>query len=97
MTVKALPRAGADRRGAFISPKFTKGGPLKELLEEAYLFSLAFYQKHFSEIIRVSPLIHFAKYDDENEKVRAFKSTTSLQMIEGIPYSSDLYSQEDIL
>jgi tRNA 5-methylaminomethyl-2-thiouridine biosynthesis bifunctional protein len=82
---EGIAAGGSGAAGAFISPKFTKGGPLKELLEEAYRFSLAFYQEHFPECIRVAPLVHFAKYDDENEKVRAFKSTTSLPMMERMP------------
>lgn len=82
---EGIAAGGSGAAGAFISPKFTKGGPLKALLEEAYRFSLAFYQEHFPELIRVAPLIHFAKYDDENEKVRAFKATTTLPMLESMP------------
>lgn len=82
---EGIAAGGSGAAGAFISPKFSKSGPLKDLMEEAYRFSLDFYQKHFPELIRVAPLIHFAKYDDESEKVRAFKATTRLPMLEKLP------------
>lgn len=82
---KGIAAGGSGAAGAFISPKFTKGGALKELLEEAYSFSLAFYQEYFPERVQVAPLIHFAKYDDENDKVKAFKATTSLPLLEQLP------------
>lgn len=82
---EGIAAGGSGAAGAFISPKFTKGGPLKELIEEGYRFSLDFYQKHVPNLIRVAPLVHFAKFDDENEKVRAFKASTSLPMMEEIP------------
>jgi tRNA 5-methylaminomethyl-2-thiouridine biosynthesis bifunctional protein len=82
---EGIAAGGSGAAGAFISPKFTKGGPLKALMEESYLFSLAFYQKYFPDLIRVAPLVHFAKYEDENEKVRAFKETTALPMLSEMP------------
>jgi tRNA 5-methylaminomethyl-2-thiouridine biosynthesis bifunctional protein len=82
---EGIAAGGSGAAGAFISPKFSKGGPLKSLMEEAYLFSLAFYREHFPDLIRVAPLIHFAKYDDENEKVKAFKATTALPLLPSMP------------
>ncbi|MBD3800046.1 MAG: FAD-dependent oxidoreductase [Campylobacterales bacterium] len=82
---EGIAAGGSGAAGAFVSPKFSKGGPLKTLMEESYLFSLDFYERRFPELIRIAPLIHFAKYGDENEKVRAFKETTDLPMLSAMP------------
>jgi len=82
---EGIAAGGSGAAGAFVSPKFSKSGPLKALMEESYLFSLDFYQRRFPDLIRIAPLIHFAKYDDENEKVRAFRETTSLPMLSAMP------------
>ncbi|WP_345984356.1 FAD-dependent oxidoreductase [Sulfurimonas sp. HSL-1656] len=82
---EGIAAGGSGAAGAFVSPKFSKGGPLKALMEESYLFSLDFYECYFPELIRIAPLIHFAKYEDENEKVRAFKETTALPMLASMP------------
>ncbi|UFS61373.1 FAD-dependent oxidoreductase [Sulfurimonas sp. HSL-3221] len=82
---EGIAAGGSGAAGAFVSPKFSKGGPLKALMEESYLFSLDFYERHFPDLIRVASLIHFAKYEDENEKVRAFRETTALPMLSAMP------------
>lgn len=80
-----IAAGGSGAAGAFISPKFTKSGPLKALMEEAYLYALSFYAEICPELIRIAPLIHFAKYSDENEKVAAFKASTALPLLPGLP------------
>ncbi|WP_345971747.1 NAD(P)/FAD-dependent oxidoreductase [Sulfurimonas diazotrophicus] len=82
---EGIAAGGSGAAGAFVSPKFSKGGPLKALMEESYLFSIDFYERRFPELIRIAPLIHFAKYEDENEKVRAFRETTALPMLSVMP------------
>ena len=82
---EGIAAGGSGAAGAFISPKFSKSGPLKALMEESYLFSLAFYRQHFPDLVRVAPLIHFAKYEDENEKVRAFRQSTVLPLLSSMP------------
>ena len=82
---EGIAAGGSGAAGAFISPKFSKGGPLKDLMEESYRFSLDFYERNFPELIRVAPLIHFAKHDDENAKVRAFRESTSLPIQTAMP------------
>ena len=82
---EGIAAGGSGAAGAFVSPKFTKGGPLKTLMEESYRFSLDLYRERFADLIRVAPLIHFAKFDDENEKVRAFRETTALPMLDAMP------------
>lgn len=71
---------GSGAAGAFISPKISKSGPLKELHDHAFAFSMDFYQTHFSELIKTSPLLHLAKHDDENAKVAHFKAHSPLHV-----------------
>ncbi len=86
---ESVAAGGSGAAGAFINPKISKAGPLKELIEEAYLYSLDFYRENFSDATTLAPLLHIAKYEDENEKVEYFKEHTSLHIGE-VP--SDLLS-----
>ena len=74
-----IAAGGSGAAGAFISPKFTKGGYLKELLEEAYLFSLDFYTINFPEHIQRAKLLQIANSDENEVRLNAFKETTSLE------------------
>ena len=74
-----IASGGSGAAGAFINPKVTKAGELKELIEEAYLYSLDFFIQHFSEYTTTAPLLHIAKYLNDNEKVDYFKEHTALQ------------------
>ncbi len=78
----AIASGGSGAAGAFINPKISKSGPLKELIEKAYLYGLSFYREHFAEETTLAPLLHIAKYEDDNEKVDYFKTHTSLQTAE---------------
>lgn len=75
-----IASGGSGAAGAFISPKFSKGGELKELIDKAYAYALDFYADNFPAYIKTAPLLHFAKYFDENEKLQAFKQTTTLSL-----------------
>jgi len=76
---EAIASGGSGAAGAFINPKISKSGPLKELIEEAYLYSLDFYTQYFSLHTNLAPLLHISKYEDENEKVDYFKSHTLMK------------------
>ena len=75
---ESIASGGSGAAGAFINPKISKSGPLKELIEEAYLYSIDFYTKNFPQFITSAPLLHIAKFSDENEKVDYFKKHTKL-------------------
>ena len=75
---EGIASGGSGAAGAFINPKISKSGPLKELIEEAYLYSLDFYRKNFTQHTTIAPLLHIAKYTDDNEKVKYFKEHTRL-------------------
>lgn len=76
---EGIASGGSGAAGAFINPKISKAGPLKELIEQAYLYSLQFYKTHFLDQTNLAPLLHIAKYTDDNEKVEYFKAHTSLK------------------
>ncbi len=77
-----IAAGGSGAAGAFISPKFTKGGRLKELLEEAYLFSLDFYSTNFPAYIQKAKLLQIANSDENKVRLNAFKETTTLSFSE---------------
>ncbi len=79
---EGIATGGSGAAGAFISPKFTKGGRLKELLEEAYLYSLNFYTQNFPEYIHIVKLLQIANSDENEVRLNAFKETTSLMFSE---------------
>ena len=45
--MNGVASGGSGAAGAFISPKFSKAGRLKELLHDAFLYSMDFYEKKF--------------------------------------------------
>ncbi len=53
-----IASGGSGAAGAFISPKFNKQGPLKELMDEAYDEAMAFYTTVLSDHTLVKPLQH---------------------------------------
>ncbi len=76
-----IAAGGSGAAGAFVSPKFVKSGPVKEVSEAAFRFSLAFYQEHFGGATSVSSLLHYANSALSNERVAYFKQHTSLSLI----------------
>ncbi len=79
---EGIASGGSGAAGAFISPKFTKGGPLKELLEAAYLYSLDFYSSKFPHYIRRAKLLQIANSEENEARLEAFKETTKLHFRE---------------
>ena len=73
---------GSGAAGAFINPKISKSGPLKDLIEEAYIYAIDFYTTHFPEFTTSAPLLHIAKFQDDNKKVEYFKAHTDLEIEE---------------
>jgi tRNA 5-methylaminomethyl-2-thiouridine biosynthesis bifunctional protein len=75
----AIASGGSGAAGAFISPKISKKGDIQSLIESAYLFSLDFYNQNFPSMIKNSPLLHIARDEKENKKVKEFKESTALK------------------
>ncbi|MFZ5374740.1 MAG: NAD(P)/FAD-dependent oxidoreductase, partial [Campylobacterota bacterium] len=69
---------GSGAAGAFISPKFSKSGPLKEIVAAAHVEALDFYSRYFPRHTLLRPLLHIANSESESEKLAAYKRTTDL-------------------
>lgn len=80
MDKEEIAAGGSGAAGAFISPKISKGGPLKALIEEAYLYALDFYNDSFPEHITNASQLHIAKYSDDNAKVAHFREHTKIEV-----------------
>lgn len=71
---------GSGAAGAFISPKISKEGVLKEIMETAHLEALEFYTTLFPDYTLQKPLLHITKTLEEGETLRGFKNETTLNM-----------------
>lgn len=75
-----IASGGSGAAGAFISPKFSKEGELCELLHEAFLYSLDFYEKNFPHLFKKTSLIHLAKDEQDAAILSQYKKNTSLKL-----------------
>lgn len=74
-----IASGGSGAAGAFISPKISKAGELKEIMSEAHTEALAFYTTHFPLFTLTKPLLHIANSPQEADKLEYFKLETSLK------------------
>jgi len=79
---EGVASGGSGAAGAFISPKFSKAGELKAVIEEAFLYSMEYYEKYFPQYFTKAQLLHIAKNADEDEILRIFKDRTTLNLEE---------------
>lgn len=70
---------GSGAAGAFISPKISKAGELKEIMEIAHAEALKFYTTRFPQFTLTKPLLHISNSPQEAEKLEYFKRETALQ------------------
>lgn len=77
-----IAAGGSGAAGAFISPKISKSGPLKRLMDDAYAFSLSFYDTVYPKHLTKTPQLHIAKFDDENAKVDHFRKHATMKVFE---------------
>jgi tRNA 5-methylaminomethyl-2-thiouridine biosynthesis bifunctional protein len=77
-----IASGGSGAAGAFISPKFSKAGELKELLHDAFVYSMDFYKKHFGHILTQAQLVHLAQTSEDAEALRVYKERTNLELLE---------------
>ena len=75
-----IASGGSGAAGAFISPKFSKAGELKEIIHDAFVYSMDFYEKNFPHILTKAPLIHIAKDESEDEILKYYKQHTTLKL-----------------
>ncbi len=78
---EGIAAGGSGAAGAFISPKFSKAGELKELIHEAFVYSLDYYTKHFEHLITKAQLLHLAQDEADSEVLRAYKQGSDLELL----------------
>ena len=76
---EGIASGGSGAAGAFISPKISKAGELKEIMSEAHAEALHFYTTNFPNFTLVKPLLHIANSPKEGEKVASFKRETDIK------------------
>lgn len=86
--MNSIAGGGSGAAGAFISPKFSKGGELKEMLHEAFVYSMAFYEKNFPQLLTKAPLLHIAQNEEDASILQEYKKNTSLELL--TPFSDIL-------
>lgn len=74
-----IASGGSGAAGAFISPKISKEGELKEIMTEAHTEALNFYMTYFPHFTLVKPLLHIANSPKEGDKVESFKHETRIK------------------
>lgn len=79
---EGIASGGSGAAGAFISPKFSKAGELKEILHTAFLYSMSFYEKEFPKLLTKSKLLHIAKDEADDAILRVYKELTDLELLE---------------
>ncbi len=77
---RGIASGGSGAAGAFISPKISKGGELKSLMDEAFQYSLDFYSANFSKYTTEKSLLHLNRRDSEKSKVESFARSTKLKL-----------------
>lgn len=77
-----IASGGSGAAGAFISPKFSKSGELKELLHQAFCYSMDFYEKKFPEAFQKTQLIHIAKDENSSQILQIYKQKTTLPLLD---------------
>ena len=77
-----IASGGSGAAGAFVSPKFVKSGPVKEVSEAAFIFALEFYREHFKDATQFCELLHLANNDLSNARVNYFKEHTTFKQVE---------------
>ncbi len=77
-----VAHGGSGAAGAFISPKFSKSGELKDILHEAFVYSMKFYEDNFAKLFTKSALLHIAKDEKDAEVLQAYKESTILELLD---------------
>ncbi len=83
---KEVASGGSGAAGAFLSPKFSKSGELKELINTALDEAFSFYESRFGEHIRFFPLLHIAKNEKEAQALRLMKQNGEVPLLKNPPF-----------
>ena len=77
-----IAAGGSGAAGAFIAPKFSKSGPLKELVHHSFLYAKEFYTQKFPEHFTQIELLHLAHNEKTTAMLQAYKKTTPLKTLQ---------------
>ena len=80
LDMEGVASGGSGAAGAFVSPKFSKAGELKELLHDAFVYSMKFYEKNFPSFFTKAQLLHIAQDESSSEILRYYKKNTTLKL-----------------
>lgn len=80
-----IAKGGSGAAGAFLSPKFSKDGELKTLINTALDEALEFYSNNFPNGIQHHNLLHIAKDEKEAQQLRFCKQYDALSLLENKP------------
>ena len=69
--IKSIAGGGSGAAGAFISPKFSKAGELKKIIDSAFTYSMKFYENNFSHLFEKSMLKHTLQDGSETFSLEA--------------------------
>jgi len=81
LDAQGIAHGGSGAAGAFISPKFSKSGELKELIGDAFVYSMEFYEKNFPHLLHKSQLLHIAQNENDAEVLKVYKESTELELL----------------
>ena len=76
----SIAGGGSGAAGAFISPKFSKEGELKELLHDAFVYSMKFYEEKFPTLLSKVPLLHIAQDEKTSKILKLYKEQTNFKL-----------------
>ena len=77
---EGIAAGGSGAAGAFISPKFSNAGELRNLLDTAFSYSLNYYKKIFPHSFKASQLLHIAKDDKDDAMLRQYKKDPAFKL-----------------
>ncbi len=78
--MEGIASGGSGAAGAFIAPKFSKAGELKELIHNAFIYSMEFYEKNFPQSFKKTTLIHIANDEKSSDILKYYKEQTTLKL-----------------
>lgn len=77
---EAIASGGSGAAGAFISPRFTKSGDTKQIINTAFSYAYKYYDSNFPNYFTKAQLLHIAKDEQEDEALRHFKKDSDFQL-----------------
>ncbi len=86
---RGIAGGGSGAAGAFLSPKFSKKGALKELINQALLEAFRFYESVDASAIQKTPLLHIAKDSKDAKHLQYCKKHDDLELLSNPPFIPD--------